>query len=77
MANPVDMSAMLYEMATIGITMSIVIVLTWTITLTLIQVMPENNYTQKAGAGEKASNTALRLEACLRLRAGRRHSPIF
>ena len=40
MANPVDMSAMLYEMATIGTTMSIVIVLTWTITLTLIQVMP-------------------------------------
>jgi len=41
MANPINIPVMLYEMATIGTTMSVVIVLTWTITLTLIRVMPK------------------------------------
>ncbi len=41
MANPLDIPVMLHEMATIGTMMSIVVVLTWTLMLTLIQVVPK------------------------------------
>jgi hypothetical protein len=41
MVNPLAIPVMLHEMATIGTMMSIVVVLTWTLMLTLIQVLPK------------------------------------
>jgi hypothetical protein len=41
MANPADIPVMLYEMATIGTAMTVAIVLTWSISLTLIRIMPK------------------------------------
>ena len=41
MANPVDIPVMLYEMATIGTAMNVVVTLTWITMLTITQLMPK------------------------------------
>ncbi len=46
MENPADIPTMLHEMATIGVSMAVIITLTWIVMVALASILPERGYTE-------------------------------